>query len=283
MANSFTIEIIDDDRDPTMITLSVNPTTLGEADGETSFLVTATLNGSGISTATVVTLTLGGTAAAPGDYGVTTALASVTIPAGSTSGSGSLTLTPVDDGLVEGNETIVVNGTTAGFTVSSASITLNDNDGAPRQPAPKIVNLAPYVEAPATPYRTGDVIWVGVDFDSEIAVYFDPDLATYKYPILTLQIGPNDQNDQGDRKNKRTKRGGNPRNTQNDRLAGCTSESEETYDAGTGETVYRMWCGYTVRANDFDSDGFSVSRQRPQRAVWACSSSTRSTPEWRPT
>ena len=61
---------------------------------------------------------VGGIAADPGDYAVTTALGSVTIPAGQASGSGMLTLTPVSDAVVEGDETIVIDGAVAGFTVS---------------------------------------------------------------------------------------------------------------------------------------------------------------------
>ena len=76
-----------------------------------------------LTTATTVNLTLSGTAVDPGDYGVTTALGSVTIPAGQSSGSGTLTLTPVSDEVVEGDETVVVDGAVTGFTVSSATIT----------------------------------------------------------------------------------------------------------------------------------------------------------------
>ena len=129
--SSVTTTITDDDGTPTAITLSVDPTAIGEADGETDVTVTATLEGSStLTTATTVTLSLSGTAADPGDYAVTTALASVTIPAGEASGSGTLTLTPVSDAVVEGDETVVVDGEVTGFTVSSATITLEDDDTA---------------------------------------------------------------------------------------------------------------------------------------------------------
>ena len=126
---SVTTTIVDDDGTPTGITLSVSQATIGEADGETDVTVTATLVGSSTrTTATTVTLTLSGTAADPGDYAVTTALASVTIPAGEASGSGTLTLTPVSDAVVEDNETVVVDGAATGFTVADATITLTDDD-----------------------------------------------------------------------------------------------------------------------------------------------------------
>ena len=120
-ASSVTTTITDDDGTPTAVTLSVSQATIGEADGETDVTVTATLVGSSTRTSdTTVTLTLSGTASDPGDYAVTTVLGSVTIPAGQASGSGTLTLTPVSDAVVEGDETIVIDGAVAGFTVSSA-------------------------------------------------------------------------------------------------------------------------------------------------------------------
>ena len=125
--------ITDDDEALTGIALSVNPATLGEDDGETEITVTATLQGGDTTTRpsdTVVTIsTLAGSATKDTDYSVTTALASITIPANSTSGTGTLTITPTDDTVVEGDETIKIPGTTTvGLTVTSASVTLTDDD-----------------------------------------------------------------------------------------------------------------------------------------------------------
>ena len=84
--------------------------------------VTATLNGATRTEATVVTIgTLKGTATKDTDYTVDTALASITIPANSTSADGTLSITPIDDKVVEGNETIIIPGTTTtgvGLTVT---------------------------------------------------------------------------------------------------------------------------------------------------------------------
>ena len=80
--------------------------------------------------ATVVTLTLSGTAG-ESDYTAST-LTSVTIPAGRSSGAGSLTITPTDDGIVEDPESILITGRAAGMGESSATITLadaNDEEG----------------------------------------------------------------------------------------------------------------------------------------------------------
>ena len=78
----------------------------------------------------VTICTLGGTAGSS-DYTVNTTLASITIPANSTSATGTLELTPTDDAVVEGDETIIISGTTtvAGLSVTSATITLNDHNG----------------------------------------------------------------------------------------------------------------------------------------------------------
>ena len=111
-----------------IITLSASPDAIGEDAGATEATVSATLNAA-LDTDTVVNLTLGGTASAPADY-TATALASITIPKGETSAEGTLTITPVDDTVVEGDESIEVTGSFKRFTVSPDTITLTDNDAA---------------------------------------------------------------------------------------------------------------------------------------------------------
>ena len=53
----------------------------------------------------------------------------MTIPADSASGSGTFTVTPIDDEVVEGDETIVLSGTAGTLSVSDATITLTDDNG----------------------------------------------------------------------------------------------------------------------------------------------------------
>ena len=134
---SVTTTITDDDDAPTGITLSASPSSLGEDDSATSVTVKATLNGSTLPSDTVVTIgTLSGTATKDTDYKATT-LASITIPANSSSGTGALTITPTDDSIVEGDETITIPGTTtvAGLNVSDAIITLTDDNKTTTTPA----------------------------------------------------------------------------------------------------------------------------------------------------
>ena len=132
-SNSVTTTITDDDA-ATGITLSVEPDTLEEdQESASTVTVTATLNGATRTEATVVTIgTLKGTATKDTDYTVATALASITIPANSTSADGTLSITPIDDKVVEGNETIIIPGTTTtgvGLSVTSATITMKDLNG----------------------------------------------------------------------------------------------------------------------------------------------------------
>ena len=131
-SNSVITTTIDDDDDAISgINLTVSPTSIGEDDAKTEFTVTASLGGATTRPSdTVVTLTLGGTAGSS-DYTVHTALASITIPANTTGATGTLELTPTDDTVVEGDETIIISGTTTvtGLSVSSATITLNDHNG----------------------------------------------------------------------------------------------------------------------------------------------------------
>ena len=130
-SKSVTTTITDDDDAPSGITLSASPKTLGEDDAATSVTVKATLNGSTLPSDTVVTIeTLDGSATKDTDY-TATSLASITIPANSQSGTGTLTITPTDDTVVEGDETITIPGTTTtqvGLTVTSATVTLTDDD-----------------------------------------------------------------------------------------------------------------------------------------------------------
>ena len=89
------------------------------------------MEGATRTSATVVTIgTFTGSAVKGTDYAAT-ALASITIPADTSTGTGTLTITPTDDQVVEGDETITIPGTTTtevGLTVTSASITLTDDD-----------------------------------------------------------------------------------------------------------------------------------------------------------
>ena len=113
------------------VTLSVAPTTLSEGDSATDVTVTATLSTIQSGT-TTVTLSFAGTANLGTDYSVVGTLPTITIPSGQTERSGNVILAPTNDTFWEGEETIEVNGsTTAGLSVSGATLTLSDNDARP--------------------------------------------------------------------------------------------------------------------------------------------------------
>ena len=124
--------ITDDDAAPTGITLTVAPATVGEEDGETRITVTATVNGeTRYVDAQTVTVSVGGGSAISGtDYGAVPNF-DITIAAGGASETGTFDLTPTQDDLHEGSETINLDGTLTGVTVTDASLTLTDDDGQP--------------------------------------------------------------------------------------------------------------------------------------------------------
>ena len=124
--------INDDDAAPSGITLTVAPTTVGEGAGETEITVTATVNGTTrYVDAKTVTVSVGGGSAISGTDYDAVANFDITIAAGDASKAGTFDLTPTDDDLYEGNETIDVTGTSNSLTITKASITLEDNDTQP--------------------------------------------------------------------------------------------------------------------------------------------------------
>ena len=113
------------------ILLSVDKTSFGEADAAGTVNVTATMEGGTLTQNATVAVTLGGSATkgSSGDYTATT-LGNIIISANQSSGTASFTVTPVDDAVVEGDETIQLKGATAGLDVTPATITITDDDTA---------------------------------------------------------------------------------------------------------------------------------------------------------
>ena len=121
-----------EDNDVPGMSLTASPASVAENDAATDVTVTAATGGVTFTAARTVAVTVGksGDSATSGtDYAAVTGF-DVTITAGQTSGTGTFTLTPTDDTLIEGDETITVAGTTTGYTVSDASVTLTDDEDA---------------------------------------------------------------------------------------------------------------------------------------------------------
>ena len=120
------------DNDSTDITLGISPSSVAEGASATTVTVTASTDGDTFSDDRTVTVSVGdsGTATSGIDYADVADL-DVTITAGDTSGTGTFTLTPKQDTLVEGTETIGVEGTSTGLTVNATSATITDDDPTP--------------------------------------------------------------------------------------------------------------------------------------------------------
>ncbi len=130
LGNSGTIT--NDDTAPTTITLSLDPTSVAEEAGRQNVHITAAFpDGSDtLLTDTDVTVSVGapGDSATEGaDYQTVNDFV-LTILAGETSGLLTPPITPIDDSDQEGTEEITVSGTASGFTVSSATLTLTEDD-----------------------------------------------------------------------------------------------------------------------------------------------------------
>lgn len=121
-----TLTITDDDAAPS-VTLSASSSNIAEAAGTST--ITATLSAAS-SFAVTVNLSFSGTATTTSDYTLST---SITIAAGST--SGTATLTGVNDAVYEGSETAIIdissvsNGSESG--TQQQTVTLNDDESVP--------------------------------------------------------------------------------------------------------------------------------------------------------
>ena len=120
--------------DSPSVQLSVSPVSVAEDGGAQTVTVTATLGDPTDQVrprAIPVTLRLAGTAVEGDDLALSGERV-VTIAANARSGTAALTLTPVDDRLLEMDETIELHGSTPGLTVSGTELTLVDDEVQPQ-------------------------------------------------------------------------------------------------------------------------------------------------------
>ena len=118
----------DDDQVVTSAVLTLSDEEIAEGEPSALVTVTATLDAV-TATDRSIALSLGGTAVAA-DYTVGGTHA-IQVKAGQITGQTVLTFAPIDDALVEGDETVIVNGASSGLTVAPATLTLVDDDVAP--------------------------------------------------------------------------------------------------------------------------------------------------------
>ena len=123
------VTITDDDTASTGIALSAEPVLVSEGAGAVQVTVTAVLNGAARPGPTTVSVTVTGSGDPDAvDFEPVPGFA-VTIAAGAAGGSGTFTLAPEDDKVVETDETLTVAGT-ADLPVAETSVTLADDDEA---------------------------------------------------------------------------------------------------------------------------------------------------------
>ena len=136
VSESYPVTLTDVNRASRNIELSVDPSQVPEGDGAQPLTVTARLDGAALTSAATVSVTVGAGTATSTDFTALPATFNLTIAPDGFSASRTVTLTPVDDALVEGPETVTVSGTTTatqeGTTtllgVSGAQVTIADDD-----------------------------------------------------------------------------------------------------------------------------------------------------------
>ena len=128
------LALADDDSPSTRLDLSLNPSTVSESAVPTDVVVTGSLNAGARTSDSVVTVAVGvptDSATEGVDYANVSAL-EITVPANETTGQTMFTLSPENDVIAEGAETISATGRVSGLTVETATLTLSDNDTASR-------------------------------------------------------------------------------------------------------------------------------------------------------
>ena len=109
MAAGVSVTVEDDDKPSTKVKLSAPAVTVAEGGGSRAVTMTGRLDGTPEEQDVEVTLSAGGGTASPGtDYAAPEAV--LTIAAGQTEARAVFTVTPVDDGVDEEDETLVVSG-----------------------------------------------------------------------------------------------------------------------------------------------------------------------------
>ena len=131
---SASLTLDDSDTAPTAITLSASPGNVAEGTANQSVSVTAAWQGSVVlESAVTVPVTVAAGTAEASDYSIADNTFDVTISAGAASGSGSFSLTVNNDNVAGESDRLSVTGSKAGFSITSAGVTLGDSDAKPSQ------------------------------------------------------------------------------------------------------------------------------------------------------
>ena len=134
-AQSTTLTLTDEGDRPysgPQVTLSANPSTVSEADSAKTVTVTAASTAHAVSRTVTVSVGASGTATSGTDYAAVSNF-TITLAKNATSATGTFTLTPTQDTLAEGDETIALAGNVEGVAakLTGTTLTLTDDDKAP--------------------------------------------------------------------------------------------------------------------------------------------------------
>ena len=128
--SNVTLTIQDDERTPT-VSLSLSSSSISENGGVAT--VTATLSGASSEAVTLTVATTVGTNAASGDFTLSSAK-TLTIAAGETTSSGTVTITAIDNDVDAPDKSVTVSGTTSNTGVTApqdVTLTIRDDEAAP--------------------------------------------------------------------------------------------------------------------------------------------------------
>ncbi|MCY4172414.1 MAG: hypothetical protein OXF08_12565 [Bacteroidetes bacterium] len=131
ISNEARLTLTDDDSKPTSVLLSVNPTSISESEGSTSFELFATLQGETLfSSDQTFSITAQGSGVSSAVDYTPIADFQLTIAAQSLSGSTVVELT-IEDDLIDEQDEIITFQSTNSLITNEASLTLTDDDIAP--------------------------------------------------------------------------------------------------------------------------------------------------------
>ena len=129
-----TLTIADDDATP-KVTLVLSRSTIDESGTHNAATVTATMSPASVQSTTVTVAAAAGTNAAAGDYTLSSNK-TLTIAAGATESTGTVTVTAVDNGLDGPDKTVTVSGTAentrAATSPDAVTLTIADDEATPK-------------------------------------------------------------------------------------------------------------------------------------------------------
>ena len=184
-AESVAVTVNDDDGTPTL-TLELDPASIAESGDDNSTTVTASLSG---ASSQAVTLTVAAAAVSPATSSdFTLSGTTLTIAAGATESTGTVTITAVDNYVDAANKTVTVSATASGGGVadpSAVTLTITDDDTRGISVSPVTLTLAE-VDNPSTQSISEHQKTYTVELDSQPTGTVTVNLSSGDTTIATL-------------------------------------------------------------------------------------------------